>query len=735
MNAVAVLVTVVRQERRLRRLGPRGVFAVHDAISVILRRSFDTNTSNDRDEVWDRYRVFTPTPDIHHEIHRERQAVLHRTDPQLYQQVYGEIWRAQNDASSIARTHVDEQWAVGPSGKAMYRWIEHHHSNGDITRHFECMERENRSLNSTSNTILKLPGGSSLLSSPSLSHDERYLAHLIPNQGNDGTTLLITSTTTNTTGSGETYSWRNLPIDIIQVEFGPRHDRGYDIFFLQSTKDHRPYQIWKSVWSDDMDTATPTLESLWSVADDPTLFLHVQRTKGGEFVMVQAQSLDSNQVFLLGPNDSKMRSVGVSTKNRTHHVDVGASGDVFVLVRDAEKGHCLLETHVNKLPLMGDPFAQNSLSVSGFEITEIDLYRHWLVLYEVSTMDGTPRIRVVDRRRAGETWIVNVPPTASAAQMFQPVHNAWFDASVCRFQVDTPLQTAVMYEYNFESRKLRCVTPNTDPKDDDYERKRFAVSSHDGTMIPLSVIRRRRIADNNEEKCIPVVLTAYGAYGRNVDLSYNPAWGPLLDRGYAIAWAHVRGGGERGITWHTHGRREHKINSALDYLACANALQQYLLGSPVRLIAKAYSAGGVTVAGAVNRHPSLFNQLVLTNAFLDVHATMNNPSLPLTEHEWDEYGDPKVVDDLIRRYCPVQTAVGIRKFPRTLLVAALQDEVVPYWNAVVYAKALRHSLAPGANNIYVLVEDGIGHDLGNKLLHVSALETAFILSGDNEVKR
>eukprot|EP00977_Amphora_coffeiformis_P003453 scaffold638_cov168-Amphora_coffeaeformis.AAC.35 len=711
---------VVRQQCLLWRPGGRRVVVTANAISAILPRSFATTTSND---VWDRYRVFPPTADILHQIQQERQAVLHRIDPQLYQQVYQEIWQGQNE-SSIAQTHLDAHWAVGPSGKAVYRW-----SDGETTRRFECMRREYMSVNSTAKTLLNLPGGSSLPSAPCLSHDEQYLAHLLPNQDNGCSAVMIS----NTTDSGRTYSWQNLPPGIIQVEFGPRHAKGYDIFFLQSTtSDHRPYQIWKSVWSEDTAAAPPLPDLLWSVADDPTLYLHVQPTKGGEFVMVQAQSLDSNQVFLLG-DDSTMRPVALPTKGRTVHVDVGANGEVFVLVKDAEKGHCLVESKVDKLPLVGDPFAQDSLSVSGFEITEIDLYRYWVVLYEVNNMDGTPRIRVVDRRTAGETWIVDMPPNAAVAQMFQPVHNAWYDASACRFQVDTPIHTAVVYEYNFVSRRLDCVTPNADPKDDDFEGERVAVSSHDGTMVPLSVIRRRGSIVDNNKKHIPVVLTAYGAYGRNVDLSYNPAWRPLLDRGYAIAWAHVRGGGERGTTWHTQGRREHKVNSALDYLACANALQQYLFGRPVRLIAKAYSAGGVAVAGAVNRQPNLFDQLVLTNAFLDVCATMRNPNLPLTEHEWDEYGDTKR-DDLIRLYCPVQTAVGVREFPRTLLLAALQDEAVPYWNALVYAKALRRSLAPGAIYINVLVEDGVGHDLGDKLLHISALEVAFILSGDNEIK-
>jgi hypothetical protein len=43
-----------------------------------------------------------------------------------------------------------------------------------------------------------------------------------------------------------------------------------------------------------------------------------------------------------------------------------------------------------------------------------------------------------------------------------------------------------------------------------------------------------------------------------------------------------------------------------DYLACVEALTSYLLDKPVRLVAKALSAGGVVVGAAVNRRPDLF---------------------------------------------------------------------------------------------------------------------------------
>ena len=44
----------------------------------------------------------------------------------------------------------------------------------------------------------------------------------------------------------------------------------------------------------------------------------------------------------------------------------------------------------------------------------------------------------------------------------------------------------------------------------------------------------------------PLLLTAYGAYGECLDEDFRLERLPLLRRGWTLAFAHVRGGGEQG---------------------------------------------------------------------------------------------------------------------------------------------------------------------------------------------
>jgi hypothetical protein len=62
-----------------------------------------------------------------------------------------------------------------------------------------------------------------------------------------------------------------------------------------------------------------------------------------------------------------------------------------------------------------------------------------------------------------------------------------------------------------------------------------------------------------------------------------------------------------------------------------------------------------------NRRSSarFFCNVVLANAFLDIEATMQNQNLHLTQHEWDEYGNPledSIAAEAIDSYCHVTKA-------------------------------------------------------------------------------
>ena len=179
-----------------------------------------------------------------------------------------------------------------------------------------------------------------------------------------------------------------------------------------------------------------------------------------------------------------------------------------------------------------------------------------------------------------------------------------------------------------------------------------------------------------------------------------------------------------------------------DFLACGEALKNGMRGNDGNLIkssflaAKAFSAGGVVVGATVNAKPSLFDAISLTNPFLDVLNAMKDKSHYLTEHEWDEFGDP--INDgnafsSIQTYCPFHNLKSCNyRYPDMLSVGTRDDENVPYYHAVTYGMKVRDLIerkGTSQNKARVLlhVEKDGGHDLYGKRLQISAMEISFLL--------
>ena len=73
--------------------------------------------------------------------------------------------------------------------------------------------------------------------------------------------------------------------------------------------------------------------------------------------------------------------------------------------------------------------------------------------------------------------------------------------------------------------------------------ERLWVTARDGTKVPLSVVYRKGFRRNGTA---PLFLYAHGSHGIGTPASFSSQRGSPLDRGMAVAIAHVRGGGDMG---------------------------------------------------------------------------------------------------------------------------------------------------------------------------------------------
>jgi len=145
----------------------------------------------------------------------------------------------------------------------------------------------------------------------------------------------------------------------------------------------------------------------------------------------------------------------------------------------------------------------------------------------------------------------------------------------------------------------------------------------------------------------PALMIGYGAYGHNVEASFHTEYLELLRRNWVIALAHVRGGSELGVRWYHEGKQLSKRNSFHDFIACAEHLIAQGYTCSQRLTAMGSSAGGLLLGALLNMRPDLFRAMIVKVPFVDVVTTMLDPALPLTIHEYDEWGNPSKSEEIL----------------------------------------------------------------------------------------
>lgn len=113
-----------------------------------------------------------------------------------------------------------------------------------------------------------------------------------------------------------------------------------------------------------------------------------------------------------------------------------------------------------------------------------------------------------------------------------------------------------------------------------------------------------------------------------------------MRRGVVIITAHVRGGGELGRAWHLAATVHRKWAAMYDYAAALRHLFDRRVTAPGLVAAEGFSAGALLAAHVLNKVPAALAAALLRRPFVTILNTMTDPTLPLTAHEYAEWGDP-----------------------------------------------------------------------------------------------
>ena len=322
-------------------------------------------------------------------------------------------------------------------------------------------------------------------------------------------------------------------------------------------------------------------------------------------------------------------------------------------------------------------------------LEDLELFQSFAVLEE--RFDGLPHLRILNfdpqGAFAGPSPQIAFPePTYSA----HPHVNREFVTDTFRYGYTSLVSPTSVYEYNVLTGQSTLLKELEVPGGFDrslYRSERLFAAAPDGTKIPVSIVYRK---DKKGEGANPLYIYGYGSYGYALPVGFNSNRLSLLDRGFVLAYAHIRGGGDMGKPWHDAGRLMNKMNTFTDFIAVTEHLIAHGYGDPRRVAMEGGSAGGLLMGAVANLRPDLYRAVLSHVPFVDVMNTMLDPTLPLTIAEYEEWGDPNQPEAFayMLQYSPYDN-LGRKEYPAMLVKTSLNDSQVMYWEPAKYVAKLR----------------------------------------------
>ncbi|SEH02778.1 oligopeptidase B [Nonomuraea solani] len=494
-----------------------------------------------------------------------------------------------------------------------------------------------------------------------------------------------------------------LSDEIADIFYGGAWSADGSTFFYTRVDDAwRPFQVYRHTLGTQEDV-------LVYEEGDERYWVGVGLTRSERYLVLSAGSKITSEVRILDASDpaGEFRIV----RPRTTGVEYGVehAGDFFYVLHNENAENFELAT----APL-DDPGAWTPLIAhrADTRLLEIDAFADHAVVH--FRRDGLTGLRVLPYSPAGDSWRERVEASERNAYEIDfpeplydvgPAGNPEFTTTRLRLGYTSMVTPPSVYDYELDSHELillkrRPVLGGYDAAD--YEQFREWATAEDGTKIPVSIVKRKDAA-----KPAPTVLYGYGSYETSIDPGFSVARLSLLDRGFAFAVAHVRGGGEMGRRWYEEGKLTSKRNTFTDFVAVARHLKE--AGWSERVIARGGSAGGLLMGAVTNLAPGEFAGVVAEVPFVDALNTILDPSLPLTVIEWDEWGDPLHNPDVyayMKSYSPYENVDG-GPYPPILAITSLNDTRVLYHEPAKWVARLRATASGGP--FLLKTEMGAGH--------------------------
>jgi len=546
------------------------------------------------------------------------------------------------------------------------------------------------------------------LGAVAISNDDRLLAYAIDDNGSERFTARIKDLTTGAL-------LPDVIPDVLSALVWTKDDRGL------------VYAPANAHWRTDC----AKLHRLGTdAAEDAELFreedegfrVSVGMTAAENWIVIATGDHVTSEVRLVPADDPTAPAILVSTRVAEREYDVDEhEGWLYIRTNDTHPNFRLCRARIET----PDQWEEVLAPSDAFYLTDVSLFKDFYVTE--GRENGLDQIEIRDYA-TNAAQRITFPEASYTAGLDD---NPEYDVTALRISYESMVSPETIFDLDLASgertvRKVQEIPSGYDPVR--YATSRLMIPARDGTPIPVSIMHR---ADHPMDGSRPLYLYGYGAYGIAIEPGFGTSRLSLVDRGFAFAIAHIRGGDDLGQAWYKDGKLEKRTNTFTDFVDVAKGLIAAGYTSAGKIATAGGSAGGELMGAVVNSDPELWGAVVAHVPFVDVLNTMLDADLPLTPGEWPEWGNPiedPAAYDLIASYSPYDN-VRAQAYPPMMVTAGLNDPRVTYWEPAKWVARLR---ATRTDDNLLLLKTNMGAGHGGKSgrwesLRETAEEFAFIL--------
>jgi len=464
---------------------------------------------------------------------------------------------------------------------------------------------------------------------------------------------------------------------------------------------------------------------------DDTFSVYVMDSKSEDYIFISSYSSLTTEFQYIKSNEPSDKFKYIQKRQRGIEYSISHFRDYFYIFTNADDA---LNYKIMRTPVSSTErsnwvdFVPHRPSVL---LEDLDIFRDYMVLTERE--NGLSRIRIQSWDGSKDAYL----PILGETYTLYTSTNLDFNTSKLRYAFNSLTNPSSVLEYDMETGDIITLKEQevlgTFDKSD-YVSKRLWASASDGVKVPISIVRHKDTQLNSET---PILQYAYGSYGSTIDPNFSTTRLSLLNRGFAFAIAHVRGGEYMGRNWYEDGKLFNKKNTFSDFISCSKFLIEQGYTSLDHLYAYGGSAGGLLMGVILNDAPEIYNGVISAVPFVDVMTTMLDETIPLTTSEYDEWGNPNDKDyySYMKSYSPYDN-VKAQDYPNLLVTSGLHDSQVQYWEPAKWVARLRE-LKTNKKQLYLNTDMEAGHGGASgrfDALKETAKKYSFLLELENYKK-